>query len=242
MVNPGPFDPSRPRPPLVEIAGLARRFGGGVAALDGVDLVIGRGELVAVLGPSGCGKSTLLNLVAGLDKPTAGTITVGGARVDTMGEAATARFRRTHIGMVFQFFNLLDDLTVRDNVLLPAQLAGADRAEASTRADSLLDRLGVARHAGVYPGTLSGGERQRVAIARALINRPAVVLADEPAGALDTASGQRVADLLREINAAGQTVVLVTHDRSMAQSVAIRTIEMLDGRVRFDSGLTGATR
>jgi putative ABC transport system ATP-binding protein len=221
--------------PLIEIRDACRRYDGGRPALDGVSLTVRAGEAVAVLGPSGSGKSTLLNLIAGLDRPDAGTVSVGGTRVDRLGEAASARYRRARIGMVFQFFNLLDDLTVLDNVLLPAQLAGTGRAAARARAGQLLDALGIARHAVAYPARLSGGERQRVAIARALMNRPALLLADEPTGALDTASGEDVAGLLRELRADGQTMVLVTHDTTFAGSCATRTVRLVDGRITADS-------
>jgi putative ABC transport system ATP-binding protein len=137
--------------------------------------------------------------------------------------------------MVFQFFNLLDDLTVGDNVLLPAQLAGTPRAQARARAEELLETLGIAKHARAYPGRLSGGERQRVAVARALINRPALLLADEPTGALDTASGHEVRALLAELNADGQTVLLVTHDLALAQACATRTVRLIDGRIASDT-------
>jgi putative ABC transport system ATP-binding protein len=189
---------------------------------------------VAVVGPSGSGKSTLLNLVAGLDRPSAGTVTVDGVRVDQLGEAASARYRRAGIGQVFQFFNLLDDLNVLDNVLLPAQLAGVPRARARTRATELLGLLGIGRHAAAYPGRLSGGERQRVAVARALMNRPALLLADEPTGALDTASGREVRQLLNDLHADGQTIVLVTHDLALAEACATRTVQLVDGRVAAD--------
>lgn len=221
--------------PLIEIVDAAKRYDGGTAGLDGVDMRIHRGESVAVLGPSGSGKSTLLNLIAGLDRPTSGSVTVAGARVHAMGESASARFRRARIGMVFQFFNLLDDLTVLDNVLLPARLAGLGRRQARHRASELLARLGIGDLATGYPSRLSGGERQRVAVARALVNRPALVLADEPTGALDTASGHEVAALMRDINASGQTIVVVTHDRALAESVASRTIELVDGRIASDT-------
>lgn len=224
---------------LVEVRDVAKHYDGSGAGLDSVTLTIRTGESVAVLGPSGSGKSTLLNLLAGLDRPTAGTVTVAGVRVDALGEAGSARYRRSQVGMVFQFFNLLDDLTVLDNVLLPAQLAGTDRGESNQRATELLRQLGIDELRGAYPGRLSGGERQRVAIARALINRPALLLADEPTGALDTASGESVADLLREINSRGQTVVLVTHDRALAGSVTGRTIELVDGRVTSDVATSG---
>ncbi|MFD5269142.1 ABC transporter ATP-binding protein [Streptomyces sp. NPDC058335] len=216
--------------------GVSRKYGAGPPALDDVTLSVRAGEALAVVGPSGSGKSTLLNLIAGLDRPSAGSVTVGGVRVDELNETGSARYRRDRIGMVFQFFNLLDDLTVHDNVLLPAQLAGMPRAEARARAAELLWHLGVERHAGAYPGRLSGGERQRVAVARALMNRPALLLADEPTGALDTASGEQVRELLTGLNADGQTIVLVTHDLVLARSCATRTVELVDGRVARDSG------
>ncbi|MFC9959711.1 ABC transporter ATP-binding protein [Streptomyces nigra] len=222
-------------PPLIDIRDVSRTYGEGPPALAGVSLSVRAGEALAVLGPSGSGKSTLLNLIAGLDRPSGGSVTVDGLRVDRLGEAASARYRRTRIGMVFQFFNLLDDLTVTDNVLLPAQLAGVPRAEARRRAAELLAHLGVERHADAHPGRLSGGERQRVAVARALMNRPPLLLADEPTGALDTASGDDVRELLAALNADGQTIVLVTHDLGLAASCATRTIELVDGRIVRDS-------
>ncbi len=217
--------------PVIDVRGVTRRYGEGPPALHDVSLTVRPGECVAVLGPSGSGKSTLLNLLAALDRPDAGTVTVAGTRLEKLGEAASARFRRAHVGLVFQFFNLLDDLTVLDNVLLPAQLAGAPARAAREHATSLLDSLGIARHAHAYPGRLSGGERQRVAVARALINRPALLLADEPTGALDTASGEDVRRLLDELHRSGQTIVLVTHDLRLAEASAGRTIRLRDGRV-----------
>ncbi|MFF8321786.1 ABC transporter ATP-binding protein [Streptomyces bobili] len=225
-----------PTPPVIDLRGVSRRYGAGPPALDDVTLSVREGEALAVVGPSGSGKSTLLNLVAGLDRPSAGSVTVGGVRVDELNETGSARYRRDRIGMVFQFFHLLDDLTVHDNVLLPAQLAGMPRAEARGRAAELLRHLGIERHAAAYPGLLSGGERQRVAVARALMNRPALLLADEPTGALDTASGEQVRELLTGLNADGQTIVLVTHDLVLARSCATRTVELVDGRVARDSG------
>ncbi|KAB1113266.1 ABC transporter ATP-binding protein [Micromonospora aurantiaca] len=217
--------------PVIDVRGVTRRYGEGPPALHDVSLTVRPGECVAVLGPSGSGKSTLLNLLAALDRPDAGTVTVAGTRLEKLGEAASARFRRAHVGLVFQFFNLLDDLTVLDNVLLPAQLAGAPARAAREHAASLLDSLGIARHAHAYPGRLSGGERQRVAVARALINRPALLLADEPTGALDTASGEDVRRLLDELHRSGQTIVLVTHDLRLAEASAGRTIRLRDGRI-----------
>lgn len=215
---------------LVRIDQVAKKYPE-TTALDGVSLSIGRGEAVAVMGPSGSGKSTLLNLIAGLDRPTAGRIEVDGVDLGRLSETGLARFRRRHIGMIFQFFNLLDDLTVADNVLIPAQLAGVGRAQAFARAEELTHRLGIAEHRDAYPARLSGGERQRVAIARALMNEPSLLLADEPTGALDTRTGAEVLELLRDLNHAGQTLVLVTHDPNLAASCTHRTVHLLDGQV-----------
>jgi putative ABC transport system ATP-binding protein len=204
---------------------------GGPPALAEVTVSVADGEVAAIMGPSGSGKSTLLNLIAGLDRPTSGTVTVAGQRIDRLGEAALARFRARHVGIIFQFFNLLEDLTVEDNVLLPAQLAGESRRRARARADELLQRLGIERQRDAYPARLSGGQRQRVAIARALVNLPELLLADEPTGALDTATGQEIGRLLSDLNAEGQTLVLVTHDPALARRHAARTVTLIDGRV-----------
>ncbi|KAB2337998.1 ABC transporter ATP-binding protein [Actinomadura rudentiformis] len=220
--------------PVIELRDVSRAYDEGPPALQRVSLTVQAGEAVAILGPSGSGKSTLLNLVAGLDRPDAGTVTVDGVRVDGLGEAGAARYRRSKIGMVFQFFNLLDDLTVADNVVLPAQLAGTARGEAHRRASELLEILGIGRHAGAYPGRLSGGERQRVAVARALMNRPPLLLADEPTGALDTAAGEDVSRLLSDLNADGQTIVVVTHDIGLARACTRRTVQLVDGRIAAD--------
>jgi len=222
---------------LVQINDVTKRYdGAGQPALDGLTLEIVSGEAVAVMGPSGSGKSTLLNLIAGLDRPTNGTITVAGQRVDRLTETGMARCRRSRIGMIFQFFNLLDDLTVADNVLLPAQLAGMPRSKARARAGELLSALHIERHRDAYPGRLSGGERQRVAIARALVNRPAVLLADEPTGALDTATGEEIGQLLLELNRSGQTLVMVTHNPELAARYTHRAIHLLDGRIAGPTG------
>jgi putative ABC transport system ATP-binding protein len=220
--------------PVIDLRDVSKSYDDGPPALAGLSLTVSRGDALAVLGPSGSGKSTLLNLIAGLDKPTAGTVTVDGVRVDGLGEAASARYRRARVGMVFQFFNLLDDLTVADNVALPAQLGGVSRAAARNRTAELLEALGIDRFAATYPGRLSGGQRQRVAVARALVNRPALLLADEPTGALDTASGRDVRDLLTALNRDGQTIVLVTHDLALAAACATRTIELVDGQIARD--------
>ena len=224
---------------MIDLVEATKKYDAGPPALAGVTLRVAAGECLAVLGHSGSGKSTLLNLIAGLDRPSGGTVTVDGTRVDQLGEAGSARFRRSSIGMVFQFFNLLDDLTVLDNVLVPAQLAGMGKAEARRRAAELLGALGVDRHAKAYPQRLSGGERQRVAVARALMNRPALLLADEPTGALDSRSAADVRQLLLDLNAEGQTILLVTHDVELAASTAHRTIELVDGAVVRDVENTG---
>ena len=217
---------------MIRLSGVTKTYQAGAPpALADVSIGVAAGEVVAVMGPSGSGKSTLLNLVAGLDKPTTGTVTVAGRRIDALGEGALARFRARHVGIIFQFFNLLDDLTVEDNVLLPAQLAGASRRQARARAAGLLERMGIGEHRDAYPARLSGGQRQRVAIARALVNSPELLLADEPTGALDTAAGQDIGRLLRELNAGGQTLVLVTHDPALAQRFAARTVLLVDGQV-----------
>ncbi|MBT3162876.1 ABC transporter ATP-binding protein [Streptomyces sp. Vc74B-19] len=221
---------------VIELERVAKRYDSADApALGPLTLSVARGEALAVTGPSGSGKSTLLNLVAGLDKPTDGAVIVAGRRIDQLSEHALAKFRRTHIGMAFQFFNLLDDLTVTDNIQLPAQLTGTGRREAASRAGELMEMLGIQKHARAYPGRLSGGERQRVGVARALVNRPELLLADEPTGALDTASGHDVRNLLMDLHSGGQTIVLVTHDLSLAETVASRTIHLVDGHLARDT-------
>jgi putative ABC transport system ATP-binding protein len=221
---------------LIHLSGVEKRYQSeGPPALSGVDMTVGAGEAVAVMGPSGSGKSTLLNVIGGLDRPGAGAVEVAGVRLDRLSEPALARFRRAHVGIIFQFFNLLDDLTVRDNVLLPAQLLGVRARPARMRALELLDSLGLADQADAYPAHLSGGQRQRVAIARALVNRPELLLADEPTGAVDAATADQVCDLLRDLNLGGQTLVLVTHDARLARSSASRMVSMRDGRLAESS-------
>jgi putative ABC transport system ATP-binding protein len=220
---------------VIDLGGVTKRYAeDGRPAVDGVSLRVREGEAVAVMGPSGSGKSTLLNLIAGLDKPTAGAVTVAGQRLDTMGERALARFRRARVGMIFQFFNLLDDLTVADNVRLPAQLAGMSPLKARVRATEVLLELGISQLSDAYPGRLSGGQLQRVAIARALVNDPELLLADEPTGALDTAAGEQIGELLAGLNRDGQTLVLVTHNPDLAAAYATRTIRITDGRITGD--------
>ncbi|MFF7839893.1 ABC transporter ATP-binding protein [Streptomyces ossamyceticus] len=217
-----------------------RKEYGDATALDGVRLEIRAGEAVAVMGPSGCGKSTLLNMVAGLDRPTSGTVQVHGQDLGALNETGLALFRRRHIGMIFQFFNLIDDLPALDNVALAAQLIGTSARQARRRALELLDELGIADRKDTYPAALSGGERQRVAVARALMNRPALLLADEPTGALDSRSGEQVMDLLIDLNQIGQTLLIVTHDPHLATRCASRLIEVADGRVARESAVEAA--
>jgi putative ABC transport system ATP-binding protein len=228
---------------LVRLSDVSKQYGGdGSPAVEHVSMDVAAGESVAIMGPSGSGKSTLLNLIAGLDRPSSGAVTVGGQRIDTLSETGVARYRRRQVGMIFQFFNLLDDMTVIDNVLLPAQLAGMPARQARGRADELLAALRIGQHKDAYPARLSGGERQRVAIARALVNRPALLLADEPTGALDTANGEAIGQLLLDLNSSGQTLILVTHNPDLAARYAHRVIEIVDGRIASDACPDGARR
>ncbi|MGO9854326.1 MAG: ABC transporter ATP-binding protein [Acidimicrobiales bacterium] len=207
-----------------------------VRALRGVNLVVASGDFVALMGPSGCGKSTLLNLIAGLDVADEGTILVADELVTGRTEDELSQLRRRHIGIVFQFFNLLEGMTVLENVALPAVIAGRKRKMAESRARDLLDLLGIGDKAGTVPGMLSGGQRQRLAIARALANEPTLLLADEPTGALDSEGGQEVIELLSRLHSGGQTIVLVTHDAGVA-SAADRIVRMRDGRIAVDEEL-----
>ncbi len=200
------------------------------------------GGITAVMGPSGSGKSTLLNIIAGLDRVSNGTVSVNGVQLNRLSEAALAKYRRTQIGLIFQFFNLFNNLTVLENVLIPAQLTGVNRADAKQRADDLLQVLGISQQRSAYPATLSGGQRQRVAIARALINQPPLLLADEPTGALDRRSGEQVIDIFRDLTRTGQTIVLVTHDPRLAERCADRTITLVDGAVAQDSAKVTVSR
>jgi putative ABC transport system ATP-binding protein len=218
---------------ILQARGLAKTYGSDgveVLALRGVDLEVEEGEFVAVMGPSGCGKSTLLHLLGGLDRPTAGWIALGDRRVEALSETEWAVLRRREIGFVFQFFNLVGTLTVAENVELPARLAGSSPDEARARREELLERLGVSARAEAVPAKLSGGQQQRVALARALVNRPALLLADEPTGNLDSQSAAEVLALLREVHRDGQTLVLVTHDARVA-AAADRVVTLRDGLV-----------
>jgi putative ABC transport system ATP-binding protein len=222
--------------PLITLRGVSKRYDAHAdPALAGVDLEIASGEIAAVMGPSGCGKSTLLNLIGALDRPSSGEIRVGETRVDRLSEAEAARFRRSEVGFVFQFFHLLEDLTVAENVALVALLAGRTRHEADQVANEMLSQLGLAPYGRRSPAALSGGERQRLAIARAVVNGPAVLLADEPTGALDRRNGENALALLEDLNRRGQTIVLVTHDERLAERAAHRIVRLVDGRIVADS-------
>ncbi|HET9212296.1 MAG TPA: ABC transporter ATP-binding protein [Thermoanaerobaculia bacterium] len=221
--------------PRIELRQLTRRLPSGdreLTILDHVDLAIEPGEFVAVLGPSGSGKSTLLALMAGLDRPTSGEIRIDGESIQAMSEDALALLRRRKIGFVFQSFQLLSNLTARENVLLPIELLGLSNP--SARASELLEAVGLAERGHHYPSQLSGGEQQRVALARAFAARPPILLADEPTGNLDGVTGRRVLELLTELRAReGTTLVLVTHDPAVA-ALAGRQIHLRDGRVERD--------
>jgi putative ABC transport system ATP-binding protein len=202
-----------------------------VEAVNDVSLELGRGEIVAIVGPSGCGKSTLLHLCGAMDRPTSGRITLETARLDAMSEDELTQVRRTRVGFVFQFFNLLPTLTLVENIALPLLLAGKASSDAMSRARVLAGRVGLAERLGHYPSQLSGGEMQRAAIARALVHSPALVIADEPTGNLDSEAGARVLSLLVEVNReAGVTLLLATHAADIA-SAAGRTVRMRDGRI-----------
>ena len=203
-----------------------------IRAADGVTLTIGRGEFVALLGASGSGKSTLLNLIAGLDRPTGGAIYVLGRDLAKMSSQELARYRRETVGMIFQSFNLIPTMTLEENVELPLRFAEVDRGERASRVREALERVDLIKRLGHRPPELSGGEQQRVAIARALVNRPALLLADEPTGNLDSHTGTEIMTLLGDLNRKlGTTVIMVTHERALADEYANRAIHLADGRV-----------
>jgi putative ABC transport system ATP-binding protein len=236
----GPNLPGLARTELIRLTDVSKFYQGGITgALNGLSVNVDKGEFTAIMGPSGSGKSTMLNLVAGLDRPTSGNVVVGDTDLGTLGEAGLARFRRDHIGFVFQFFYLLPNLTALENVLIPAQLKGS---VAPGRAHELLDRLGIKDIADSYPARLSGGQQQRVAIARALINNPTLLLADEPTGALDTHTGEQVMELLGQLHHEGQTILLVTHDAKLATRHAARVLSVMDGKIVDDARLESPER
>ncbi|WP_030441855.1 ABC transporter ATP-binding protein [Actinoplanes subtropicus] len=216
--------------PVLEIKKASMVYAGGVTALNEVSLRIDDGEFVAILGPSGSGKSTLLNIMGTLDRPTHGSVAIAGSEITEMSDKALSRLRGERIGFVFQQFHLIDGLTAIENVATALLYAGVRRRDRHARAREALDRVGLADRSGHVPMQMSGGERQRVAIARALVNRPALVLADEPTGALDAANGAAVLDLLTELNRAGTTIALITHDRDIAARIP-RQVHLRDGRL-----------
>lgn len=219
---------------LLSLRRVHKSYGDGAAAvpaLRGVDLDLARGSITAIVGPSGCGKSTLLHLCGGMDVPTTGTVVFDGEPLHALDAEALARVRRDRVGFVFQSFNLLPTLSALENIALPLMLAGAAPAEARRRARAMGERVGVGDRLSHFPRQLSGGEMQRTAIARAVIHAPALVIADEPTGSLDSANGRRVLDLLREVNRAlGVTVLLATHDPDLA-AAADRVVHLRDGRI-----------
>jgi putative ABC transport system ATP-binding protein len=219
---------------LIQLTGLNKTYetpAGAFSALRDVDLTVGAGEFVAIVGKSGSGKSTLLNMVGGIDRPTSGAVAVGGTAIQGMGENELAIWRGLHVGLVFQFFQLLPTLTAAENVMLPMDFCGAVApSQRRSRALALLDRVGIADQADKLPRTLSGGQQQRVAIARSLANDPKVVLADEPTGNLDSTTAREVLELFRGMAKAGATVVIATHERDIA-SVVDRTVHIADGAV-----------
>lgn len=225
--------------PILEAKDLTKDYdadGETVQALRGIDFAILPGEFVAIMGPSGCGKSTLLHLLGGLDRPTTGEICLLGDRIDNLNENQRALLRRRQIGIVFQFFNLIGNLTVADNIELPALVAGIPANEARRQREVLMDELGITDKADSLPSKLSGGEQQRVALARALINRPVVLLADEPTGNLNSQAANTVLKLLQQYNNQGQTVLLVTHNARVA-SMADRVIYLRDGQISDETRL-----
>ena len=221
--------------PAIRLRSVSRHYVMGesvIHAVNEVSLVVPTGEFLALLGSSGSGKSTLLNLIAGLDRPSSGSVIAEGQDLSKMSSLELARYRRQTVGMVFQSFNLLPRMTLEENVELPLRLAEVDRSERAARVREALERVGLERRIGHRPSELSGGEQQRTAIARALVNRPKILLADEPTGNLDSATGESILALLREVQKnPGMTIIMVTHERALAERFADRLAVMGDGKL-----------
>lgn len=222
---------------MINIQGITKSFGN-LQVLKGIDLHIGKGEIVSIVGPSGAGKTTLLQIIGTLDRPDSGSVTVDGINVSGLSTNKLSDFRNRHIGFVFQFHQLLPEFTALENIMIPAFIAGKGRSEAKARAEELLQFLGLANRANHKPNELSGGEKQRVAVARALVNEPAVILADEPSGSLDTKNKAELHQLFFDLrDKFGQTFVIVTHDEQLA-AITDRTIHMKDGLLMPESTIT----
>jgi putative ABC transport system ATP-binding protein len=228
--------------PAIQLDHVSRHYsmgGTSVRAVDDLSLSVGQNEFLALLGSSGSGKSTLLNLIGGLDRPTSGSIVTNGQNIAALSSLELARYRRDRIGMIFQSFNLLPRMTLEENIELPLRLAEIDRAERPARVREALERVRLTHRMGHRPAELSGGEQQRVAIARALVNRPKILLADEPTGNLDSSTGEAILDLLRDQSQLGMTIVMVTHERSLAEKFADRIAIMGDGKLLSISSAKG---
>lgn len=222
---------------MINIQGITKSFGN-LQVLKGIDLHIGKGEIVSIVGPSGAGKTTLLQIIGTIDRPDSGSVTVDGINVSGLSTNKLSDFRNRHIGFVFQFHQLLPEFTALENIMIPAFIAGKGRSEAKARAEELLQFLGLADRANHKPNELSGGEKQRVAVARALVNEPAVILADEPSGSLDTKNKAELHQLFFDLrDKFGQTFVIVTHDEQLA-AITDRTIHMKDGLLMPESTIT----
>jgi len=233
-------------PPAILLDRIARHYPMGeasVRAVDDLSLEIPDGEFLALLGSSGSGKSTLLNLIAGLDRPTSGAIFFSGQNLAALGSVELARYRRTTVGMIFQSFNLLPRMTLEENVELPLRLAEVERTERRGRVQEALEHVRLTHRLGHRPAELSGGEQQRVAIARALVNRPKILLADEPTGNLDSATGEAILQLLCELQTRmGMTIVMVTHERPLVERIADRLVTLCDGKLlSIEEGRKGRT-
>jgi putative ABC transport system ATP-binding protein len=242
VIQEEPQDGARPAA-VVTATDITRRYGEGDTAVDalrGVSLEIARGKLTAVMGPSGSGKSTLMHILAGLDKPTEGTISIAGTEITELSDAQLTRLRREHVGFIFQFFNLLPMLTARENIVLPLNLAGT--ASKNGWVEELSAKVGLTERLSHRPAELSGGQQQRVAIARALVSKPTVMFADEPTGNLDSKTSGEILELLRDsVTSLGQTTVMVTHDADAA-AIADRVLFLADGKIVKDIGPCSARR